>query len=1736
MPPSFADQEPVARTEATTDGLPTNADEGQRAEPPALIPSENRIPGVGLKSEIESQPTAASVADGPLPSERSDSFFPALAPTPPTIVGYVPTSLAPGCAEWGALRWTHPDSRPNGLVHLYTFELYRDSDDAMVWDQLFDYTLTGAGVVSDVAGDCESILPDPQATPIVELGESYYAKVYAWDGTGWSAPATSSAYPAVALPGLTDEAARGVCVCDTSTGRLYPLNILRADPVNTATGTLTESATDLTIPGVGPAISASRTYNSTDPTVGPLGKGWSFPYFSELESAASSVTYKAEDGQEVEYALQGGAYRLPPGASTRLRSVSGGYQLETKSHQVIGFDQNGRLEYARDSSGQGVSLAYATNGTLDKITDASGREVDVTMDASGKVTAIALSDGRSVSYGYTGDLLTSVTDVRGGVTEYEYDAAGRLAAITDPLGNEVMRSTYDAQGRVISQVDAGGGTWGFEYVDDGAYQTTRTTDPRGGVSRDVYYNNVLVESETAGGAITTYQYDERLRLAATVDPHGRTTRHTYDANDNLLSTTHPNGDREAFTYSSGGDLLTETSPEGRKTTYTYDANHRVATTTDPNGGVTSYTYNTDGQVLTETSPEGNVTEFEYDAQGNRVATISPEGRRTTATFDAYGRLESQTTARGHVAGADPADFTTTFAYDVASNLTSSTDPLGHVTEYEYDLNNRRTTVIDPLDRRTETEFDAAGRVVKIIEPGGAETVHEYDLAGNQVATTDAEGGRTTRTFDLDAHMITMTAARGNEPGAEPADFTWGYEYDGLGNVVEETDSAGGIVSYGYDERYRQTSVTNQANETTTTAYDGDGNTVSVTDPLDRTVSTTYNGLNLPATVTDPAGKVSTVIYDRDGNRTSTTTPLGHKATFTYDGDGMLVQDQTPNGNGRISTYTYDADGNQIRTVDPQGRFTTATFDNAGRVSSRSLWNVTTTYGYDDAGRLTTVTGGDGAVTEYGYNTAGDLVTVTDPNDHVTTHTYDDAHRRTATTDALNRTRTFGYDADGNQTSTVLARGPASGDLARWTVTQSYDELGRRTGVTTGSTASTASYAYDPVGRLTGVTDAGGTTTTVYDDAGQIASVTRGSQAYGYTYDPRGMVKTITQPGGVTVTNTFDDDGRLATTASTNAGTTAFSYDKNNNLTRIDNLAATGLVNRWQQRNYDRADALVSTTTGTGTTTDPTQTVTYSRDGAGRPFVIRRGAGGTQAPGEAHFFDAAGRLAQVCYDASSMFGQNCATADETLAYTYDGAGNRLTETRTGGTTPGTTTYTYDAANQLTQRGNTTYSYDADGNQISDGATSWTYDELNRLVGIDTPTADSQLTYDGLGNRTSVTTGATTRTFSWDINNPLPLLTSVTQGTSTTRYRYGPDAIPVNANINGTNHALLTEDLNSLTTTYNRTTGAKSWTTTYEPFGTPRNTTSTGLTTAQVGLGYTGEYLDPTTGLLNLRARNYNPTLGQFTSTDPVETPQGTPSISPYAYVDNRPTVLTDPSGACFFIDMPWIPGCSEPSWADEVTPATNGVLAGLISAAEDTFYLTGMALGVDWVGYDGDLAQQLFDEAAVEGNYHGETYQQAQLVGGLVALVGGAASTAASLARICTSLVRKIRPPVASGGLATEVPAYAGSRTAGTLVTPDGAEFPLISGWHPPAASMPQGTPGMNIVTKSHVEAHAAAIMRNQGLSEATLWINRAPCGGKPGCAAMLPRMVPSGSTLTINVVPNGSAGSIADTLIIRGIG
>ena len=118
----------------------------------------------------------------------------------------------------------------------------------------------------------------------------------------------------------------------------------------------------------------------------------------------------------------------------------------------------------------------------------------------------------------------------------------------------------------------------------------------------------------------------------------------------------------------------------------------------------------------------------------------------------------------------------------------------------------------------------------------------------------------------------------------------------------------------------------------------------------------------------------------------------------------------------------------------------------------------------------------------------------------------------------------------------------------------------------------------------------------------------------------------------------------------------------------------------------------------------------------------------------------------------------------------------------------------------------------------------------------------------------------------------------------------------------------------------------------------------------------------------------------------------------------------------------------------------------------------------------------------------------------------------------------------------DVPAYAGGKTSGAFVRSDGSVVDLVSGLSGPATGLSKPRPGMNGNIVGHVEAHAAAIMRNEGLTSAELWINRMPCGGSNGCMVNVSRMVPTGSTLTIHVIEGGTAGEYGDMIIVTGTG
>ncbi|MDB5335763.1 MAG: putative NocE, partial [Planctomycetaceae bacterium] len=66
------------------------------------------------------------------------------------------------------------------------------------------------------------------------------------------------------------------------------------------------------------------------------------------------------------------------------------------------------------------------------------------------------------------------------------------------------------------------------------------------------------------------------------------------------------------------------------------------------------------------------------------------------------------------------------------------------------------------------------------------------------------------------------------------------------------------------------------------------------------------------------------------------------------------------------------------------------------------------------------------------------------------------------------------------------------------------------------------------------------------------------------------------------------------------------------------------------------------------------------------------------------------------------------------------------------------------------------------------------------------------------------------------------------------------------------------------------------------------------TAHSAIGYSGNLTDSDTGLVYLRATDYDPATGQFLTVDPAVDS----TRQPHAYVANNPLQLTDPTGLDF----------------------------------------------------------------------------------------------------------------------------------------------------------------------------------------------------------------------------------------------
>jgi len=735
----------------------------------------------------------------------------------------------------------------------------------------------------------------------------------------------------------------------------------------------------------------------------------------------------------------------------------------------------------------------------------------------------------------------------------------------------------------------------------------------------------------------------------------------------------------------------------------------------------------------------------------------------------------------------------------------------------------------------------------------------------------------------------VTSPRGNASEASAAAYTTTYGYDADGNKTTVTDPLGDKTTTAYDGDNHKSSVTDALGKKTLYTYDAEGDLLAKVDPLSAQTSYTYTGDRLLSTVTDPDSNKTTYTYDADGHKTAVATALG-TTTWTYDADGHQVSMVDPRGNVSgatasvyTTTYAYDADGNRTAVTDPLGHTTTTAYNaDEQKTSVTDPTGAATTYTYTADGQPLTVSDALSDATSYTYTSAGKLATRTDPNGHVTTFAYDADARLTSQTNPLSKTIKYTYDLDGNRITVTDARGI--------TATTTYDARNLPTAVTYSDSEISLAYSYDADGHTTSQTDTTGTYTQTFDADGRLLTRTQPGSggSFTYTYDPAGNVTARTYPDGEQITYTYSDN--LIASETANSGTTSYTYNPDGQLLTTELPSGNGYT---ETRTYDAAGQLASIVSANSTSTLASWTAT--RDADNRPTSIAVTRSG-QASTLTYAYDSDGRVTTACTTASTTTG--CPSGSTVTTYTYDKVGNRLTETVSGTTT----TYTYNAADELSKAvtGSTTtnYAYDADGNQTTAGADNYTYDAQNKLLTATIASVVYTFTNDADGNRVTTAKASTvTQIQYWDVQGTLPQLATLAGATSSTLvgdFSYDPTGA-VQAEHTAAGVFYDHHDLSGSVTDLTNASGVDQYQDSYDAFG-DRTVTKLVTTAPTQPFGFTGGLQDQTnSGDIDLRARVYNPATGRFMAQDPIELRVDDPYVSAYAYANDAPTYMTDPSG-------------------------------------------------------------------------------------------------------------------------------------------------------------------------------------------------------------------------------------------------
>jgi RHS repeat-associated protein len=1210
----------------------------------------------------------------------------------------------------------------------------------------------------------------------------------------------------------------------------------------------------------------------------PLPVGWSLSEdgMSAAWTAAldegNQVVLEATDGSTADFTNGGyGGFTAPPGNDDLLqRNSSGLLQLTDSSGDVYTFNGDGTLQSLVSGANAlaPASLQYTYSGTPLQLTG-------ITDPVSGRSITLAYGDGTDCP----ADLLCTITYWDGTTTTFSYTSPGsdgsgviapeELTEVDNP-GSEIVEMSYDGAGRLTTIQDP---------LASAAITASSVTGDTAGATTETQINYLDPATDCTPGNFLPACAQVASITQPSPTPGAEQPGRYYCYSDSPASSSFPSCDPTTDTTTVSIAGFDPSSEYAEKSTY--NSSGEITSETGPTGNTSSTVWDDDEQPLVSITSAGEQTSTVYDVSGNVTDTYGPA---PTACFDpsTWPSTVSPTPTTGYLPVSEPVDTTgcgvtvphTHTGYDQGFNGLEASYWDGNTQSGQacQRVTSTITTLVEDWGTSVPTCAAASGEfnlsmtgLIDLPEAGewtfdgisdNASTVTIDGSSANfDGADWEGPGNPTLWTIDVTTPgwqpITVFYQSTSHGPPAEGSpDYTNGFSLSYAPPGANLNTSLVPVPDTALDPNYGlPTSTIDPDGKQTITLYSDPAGGIDpiyglVTETIADPSTTTVAADGFPATVSEPGGQTvtlgdtstspaplqltTTTDYEdpADGGylqKTASVLPAGNETQYEYYGgtDGPIaavcgVSSDTPQG-GQLEEQIDPASGSGTQRVqefvyDAAGQQVGRRVGQAGSIDSVS-WQCTT---YE--------TDGSGRIAEQSWP---------------------------ATATAPARTDTYTYGVGGNPLVTSVTD-------------------------TVGTTATTITSTVDLLGRVVSYTDASGiTTTTSYDQDGDMASVDgpQGDLTYGYD-DNSGLETTVTDGTTLLATAGYDTYGRLSNVTYQDDTTLNVGYDADGNETcSMFTQTSTGEIVAGDQVAYSPGgritNELESNSLANATDTACDQSIAgatglldYGYDNAGRLIEA-------DMPGESAEYD---------YTPDAYNDANCTNPGEGANTNRDSV--VVTDTATDDTT--TTDYCYNQSDQLTQTtvddgtADTSYTYDDDGNQTTDGATTLDWDASDRLSSTTTGSSTTTYTYDAVDRVLSLSTNSDTTRYFYSGMSTTPAGILNASGTVKDAFVTLPGGVTAEVRPTGVTGSLwsypnLQGDDTATTGETGYAIGAIA---TYDPWG---NIVDAGGAISNISgseqdlgaFGADGKLTDFTTNITIMGARAYNSAEGRFLSVDPID---------------------------------------------------------------------------------------------------------------------------------------------------------------------------------------------------------------------------------------------------------------------------